>query len=122
MYEFGGVMKERIKWIDDLRVLACFAVIMIHVIAGWTDSVNNLQLSNFRWFIDNVLFQVLIKYAVPVFIMISGYLLLNPQKEIGFSRIKKYVFRMVAVIWIFGTGFSLIENILNYGMNNTKKH
>lgn len=111
-------MKERIKWIDDLRVLACFAVIMIHVIAGWTDSVNNLQLTNFRWFIDNVLFQVLIKYAVPVFIMISGYLLLNPQKEIGFLRIKKYVLRMVAVICIFGTGFSLIENILNYGMNN----
>lgn len=116
---YGGIIvRERIQWIENLRILSCFAVIMLHVIAGWTETVDNLQLDNFRWFLDNVIFQVLTRYAVPVFVMISGYLLLNPEKYINLQKLKKYILRMIGVIIVFGTGFALIENIFKYGLSN----
>lgn len=43
--------------------------------------------------------------------MISGYLLLDPEKKIGLIKIKQYIIRIVIVLGIFGTGFAFIELI-----------
>lgn len=41
--------------------------------------------------------------------MISGALLLNPQKQIGWPKVAQYVKRMVIALAIFGTGYALME-------------
>lgn len=49
-------------------------------------------------------------FAVPIFLMISGFLLLNPQKKIDYKKvITKYIKRMVVILFTVGTFFALLE-------------
>ena len=109
---------KKIQWIENLRVIACMSVVMIHVISGWLDVSQNIDIDGFRWILDNVILQVLIRHAVPVFIMISGYLLLNPNRVCDIEKIKKYILKTIICIFLFAFIFSLFENIINYGFNN----
>lgn len=109
---------NKIIWVQNLRIFACLSVVMIHVIAGWFETAGSVQISNNRWILDNVIFQVLIRHAVPIFIMVSGYLLLNPKKEFNIKKLKWYIVKMLIVLLTFGYVFALIENIINDGFDN----
>lgn len=67
----------RLLYLDWLRVLATVAVVTIHVSAGYVTKAN----LDLNWFIANFL-ESLSRWAVPIFVMISGALLLRKQKEI----------------------------------------
>lgn len=68
---------KKYYFIDLLRVTAALAVIVLHVSANLSvlKSVGSSQ-----WWLGNIL-NGSSRWCVPVFIMISGYLLLNPGKE-----------------------------------------
>ena len=56
------------------------------------------------------------QFGVPVFIMISGALFLNPSKEVGFGLFgRKYVKRIVSVLVLFGLPMCLIKTYLSKG-------
>ena len=103
-------------WIESLRVLAAAAVVMTHVVSGTYDSpdigTGIFAVSRGREILDLVFFRSLTVWAVPVFLMISGYLLLDPRKELTLRKIKEYVWRMAAVLLTFGLVFCLIESCL----------
>jgi len=90
-------MKKRIVFYDVLRVIAIFAVIMIHVSAeNWyvTKIDNNWLMNNFM----NTLVGV---WAVPLFVTISGALLLG-NKKINFKNlIKKYIPRILICLFFW---------------------
>lgn len=104
-------MKQR--WIENLRGLAAISVISIHslnsalLIFGGDDTTSisyilNKALMNLLW------------WGVPCFIMITGYLLLDPDKSITFEKlIKKYILRILVVLFVFGTVFSWMEIIFD---------
>lgn len=115
------MIKTHVRWVDNLRFIACISVVMIHVIALWLENIVDLQISDSRWVLDNVIFQLLIRYAVPVFIMISGYLLLNPNKEIDIKKLKKYIYKMIGIIIVFGYVYSIIQCIYKEGNNHLLK-
>jgi len=49
-------------------------------------------------------------WGVPIFFMISGYLLLPPEKEIPLKKLfGKYVLRIAIALFIFGSLFSILE-------------
>ena len=77
-----------------------------------------MKLTGFRWFVDMVLLQTLIKFAVPSFIMISGCLLLNPKRDVNINKIKKYILKMISILLIFGFTYCLLENIFDFGFSN----
>lgn len=52
----------------------------------------------------------LIQWAVPVFLMISGNLLLHSNK-LAFTKVKKMSLRMGAVLLLFGSAFALLEQV-----------
>ena len=82
---------------------------MIHV-SGYGTA---LSASSFEWQVLN-LYDSLVRWGVPVFVMISGALFLNPHKVIPFRKIyTKYIFRIVTafVFWSF------IYAIINYAQN-----
>lgn len=112
---------HKIEWIIVLRAVACMSVVMIHVIAGWTDGADSVNLSGIRWFIDCVILQALTRFAVPCFIMISGCLLLNPQRDINIGKIKKYIVKMLSILAIFGFVYCVIENLFNDGTSHLFK-
>ena len=64
-----------------------------------------------RLVFGRVIIPVLTHWSVPVFFMISGSLLLDPDKKVGLDRIKKYMLRMAAIICSFAAGYCLIESL-----------
>lgn len=64
---------------------------------------------------DGVIIQMLVRWAVPCFVMISGFLLLDGQKEMSLHKIRKYILRMVAVLLTFGYCYCLIESFATTG-------
>ena len=77
------VEKERICYIDLLRIIACFFVIVNHT----NSQIFQNRAPTLTWFVSLTYF-FFSKAAVPVFIMISGYTMLSRQEthEKAFSR------------------------------------
>lgn len=73
---------QHIVYLDILRVLATFAVVFIHITA---DGLMQPMLQ-YNWYVA-VVGDSLVRWAVPVFVMISGALFLNPEKEISYKSI-----------------------------------
>ena len=96
------VVKKQVS-IEYLRALATIAVVLNHVCAGL---FNNFSISELgrgdAAFICST--YTLVSWGVPVFLMITGSLLLSPKKNIDFTKIRMYVTRMFAVLLLFGGG------------------
>ena len=72
--------KNRIVYADLLRIIATFAVIVLHVsVSKWYES----PIREYNWQMFNI-YDSLVRWSVPVFVMISGMFFLNPNKEIDF--------------------------------------
>lgn len=71
------MVKNRIEYYDNLRVLAIFGIIAIHVFQLWHhgEQVNGMYI---------YMFSEIVRYAVPIFLMLSGALLLNRDIELGY--------------------------------------
>lgn len=102
------MIKEKIVYLEFLRVICAVVVVLDHIcIAGI--HIFDRSATVFDKFIYNGV-QHWSHFAVPVFLMISGYLLLDSRREIGYKKaITKYAWRMVAVLLTVGTVFAWME-------------
>ena len=74
---------KREIYFDYLRIFAIFLVIGIHIAGiNWHSSSAN----SITWKILNV-YDSMFRCAVPIFIMISGALFLNQEKELNIRRL-----------------------------------
>ena len=62
----------RIFYLDQLRALAIVGIVICHVANLW----NGTPHSSLNWIV-HYFFNILGRYGVPVFLMLSGALLLN---------------------------------------------
>lgn len=96
--------EKRIFWLDFLRVLSILAVVTIHVSTQNWESVAAGSVSNMVF----ATFDGLSRFAVPVFVMISGALMLN--RDLGFKKCLTKIGRLL-IVWVFWcvfyAGFSL---------------
>lgn len=92
---------NRKTWLDVARILAIFSVIVVHVTAdGWY----GLDVRTREWEIYNIYYGITRCWGVPVFLMISGTLFLNPDRKIDMRMIfSKNIVRMVSayLVWAF---------------------
>lgn len=107
-------MREREIFLDQLRAAATCAVVLLHTVTGVMDhtdmSVYPLEKKAFLVILD------LICWCVPVFLMISGYLFLNPQRKLGMGRmLTKYCRRIVLALFLFGVPYACMEQIVLEG-------
>lgn len=72
---------NRYEWMDQLRALAVLAVVMIHVSANVVTAPEIFGTVN--WWIGNV-FDAASRWCIPVFVMITGALVLAPERKYGF--------------------------------------
>lgn len=88
---------EPVDWIDNLRVLATISVVFLHVSAPLTAQFG--KISTTSWMIATI-YNSSVRFCVPVFVMITGALLLPRDYEIS-DFIKKKLFRIVVpfVFW-----------------------
>jgi surface polysaccharide O-acyltransferase-like enzyme len=82
---------ENLDWINNLRVISLFAVVILHTTSPVLETYNKGPLS--IWLIGDF-YNTLTRFAVPVFVMISGALLLHREYELG-DFLKKRLIRIV---------------------------
>ena len=91
-----------------IRVLASMAIVILHTYTMYG-----------TWFKDRIseaetrvtrVVPYLMMWAVPCFVMVSGALLLGPEKKITPGKLfGKYILRMLAVLLIFTTAFYFLD-------------
>jgi len=82
---------ENIDWISNLRIIALYAVIIVHCSAPLLMQYGKVPSSD--WWMADFL-NASVRFAVPVFVMITGALTLQREYEIG-SFLKKRLVRVV---------------------------
>ena len=99
----------RIAYLDWARALGAIAVVLLHaeVTSGAVDAL--AQANPLVFNIEAALLVPLARWAVPVFFMVSGALMLDPAREMGWKKIGRHVWRIIFVLITIGFGFNLIE-------------
>lgn len=101
--------RKRIDYIDWLRIISALAVIGIHITMTQPNNYTVQEIGKDNYIILTGVY-TLIQWAVPVFLMISGNLLLHSNK-ITFAKVKRMTLRMGTVLLLFGSAFALLEQI-----------
>jgi surface polysaccharide O-acyltransferase-like enzyme len=99
-----------VKWTDDIKLLATFLVILLHVSSFY---IINSELFSYNWWVANF-FESISRFCVPVFFIVSGFLTFNSNCEIGLSFLKRKVSRILLpfIFWsAFYMGFSFLKII-----------
>jgi len=109
--------EQNIEWLDSLRALAIVGVIIIHIttpVVKMSYGTNMLY-----WWIGNIIDSA-VRFAVPVFLMLSGATMLDKSYNIG-KFYKKRIIRVLVpflfwmiVYWIF-RWYSLPAQLKPYG-------
>lgn len=94
---------RRVKYFDALRVLAAFLVIVNHTNSYVFQAADP---SGLTWYLSIAWYYVS-KMAVPLFVMVSGALLL--PKQDSYRRVLGRFLRMVAVLVLFSYVYYLVE-------------
>ncbi len=106
-------MKNRVIYVDLLRITAAFSVVLLHVAAGnW----GNAALGAYEWKVFNF-YDSLVRFGVPIFVMVSGMFLLNPDKHVSCKDIySKYIMRIITVFISWSFLYALYENMSGYNV------
>ena len=101
----------RKQFLDVLRVLATCAVVLMHVLTGATDVTDASIVPEYRSLLLSVM--DLVTWCVPIFLLISGYLFLNPERTLTYPvMIKKYCRRIALAILLFGVPYAASELVV----------
>lgn len=109
-----SITKKRESELDILRFMATLAVVLTHVCGG---PIKTLSILDVDWQILNC-FRSAITWDVPVFVMISGGMFLNPQKELSLKVLYgKYIKKLViaftfwsAIFQVYYTVYAIYTN------------
>ena len=105
--------QQRQHGFDQLRAVACVFIVLLHTVYS-TTLMYGVKLTTF-WQV--AVFQTAaneLMWAVPCFVMVTGALLLPPEKEVGYRRLfTGYIARVVKAIVLFGALFVALEMIFD---------
>ena len=96
-----------------MRITVTIAVVFLHTNNTLSNNSEQFFLTKnqIAFFTTN---NLLMNWAVPVFLMITGALLLDPNRQITYGDcIRKYVKRILLALFVFGIPFSMSEILLN---------
>ena len=100
--------QERYPYLSWLRVLGCLGVVVLHSFYGSIGSYGEGSTP----MLLGMTVRSCMMWAVPVFVMVSGALLLDPAREIGFSKLfGRYIRRILLALVIFTGLFALFDAV-----------
>ncbi len=100
--------KKHVGYIDLLRVVSAFAVVMIHVVSLSSVSCGTLSVET-RLVLENV--HNLLRWSVPIFCMITGFLFLGGRRECTYRTISGKILHLILLLVLVGGFYSLLEQI-----------
>lgn len=100
-------MRERTCYLDIARVVSMICVIAIHVGAiSWYDPPYEW----YPWFVYNA-WDCVSRFCVPVFLMISGCIFLDPGRDITPKKLyTKYIPRILAAYFFWSALYAVISS------------
>ncbi len=101
----GSERNNRIFYFDLLRIFACFGVVLLHAAAQHSE-----PFLSFDWTVFTA-YDSIVRWTVPVFVMVSGALLLDPSRSF-IPRVfyKKNLVRLITAYMFW----SVIYAVINY--------
>lgn len=105
-------LSRRIVYLDFLRIISMFAVMVIHIGATGYGSAG---VGGYNWGICWS-YTLLSRFAVPVFVMISGAMFLDPSRDMPFSRLLKQIKRILITFVFWSFCFALLESAKDASM------
>ena len=110
-------VNDRLFNIDLLKIICCISVIIIHVSANYINDIKNYK--NEMFYI-NLLNSITI-FAVPCFIMISGYFAISNRKKDNYITFYKKKVKTIIIPMIIFTLIYLIIAIFNIVLGNSER-
>ena len=110
-------MKNKDYSIEMLRTLACFFVVVIHVSGTYFATWGKIPTSN--WLFINI-FSTLSRFAVPMFTMISGALIL--KKSSNFKSSIKRILKIILVLLLSSLFYLIVVDLILNGKPFNIKH
>lgn len=83
-------------WVEYIRAIACFMVVFLHSAAPLLYKYNDLPLN--YWFIGNI-YDSLVRVSVPLFFMISGFLLLQKDEPLPLYFSKRFSKLFIPIVF-----------------------
>lgn len=101
-------MEKRVVYVDLLKIVATFSVILLHVAASnW----GNVILGSYEWNVINF-YDSIVRFGVPIFVMSSGLFMLNTNKTISIKNIfSKYILRILIAFVSWSLLYAVYTNI-----------
>lgn len=100
---------ERLLWLDAARVSAALAVVMVHVCAG--PGLGLTPKAAGPWWVQNVVSSA-VRWCVPVFVLISGALLLDPSlNESATAFLRRRVGRILIPLVFWSVAYLILTAI-----------
>lgn len=95
---------NRIAYLDVIRIVATFGVIALHVFCTEYRST----IGTYKWFVS-VVGDSLVRWSVPLFVMISGAIFLRPAKEVSYrTLLNKYIPRLLLAYAFWSLAYSAV--------------
>lgn len=98
---------------DLLRIVSCFAVVLLHVSVGYWESVD----INGNDFLVMTFYNSFTRFGVPVFFMLSGLFLLDPQKEMTARKLGVRIGKLVTTFYLW-SAFYAFQSVIFNGVKN----
>lgn len=99
--------KKKLIWIELLRIVSCLGVIMLHM---GSQHFRDISVDSFSWMASNF-FHGITRFAVACFVMISGSLYLNENRNWTLKKVIKS-FLPIGVAFVFWQFFYAIFRIV----------
>jgi surface polysaccharide O-acyltransferase-like enzyme len=94
-------LEQNFNWADNLRFVAIFGVIVLHATPNMLYYKG--EVSESLWWTANIITS-LFRFCVPVFVMLTGALVLTKDYELGYF-VKKKFFRVVLPFLFWSIGY-----------------
>ncbi|HHV99138.1 MAG TPA: acyltransferase [Clostridiaceae bacterium] len=105
-----GIVIERNHAIDILKVIAIIGVLIIHSCSGGY----SYGVGTFNW-VSAVFWGSLTRASVPIFLMCSGALLLNPQKELPVRKLYfKNLLRILVALFFWAMAYKVFGLVITH--------
>ena len=110
-----NVTRSRIYYLDVLRAIACMCVVMIHCSVLYSAEEVYLGSANY---LACLIFEGISRLGVPVFVMISGALLLDEDRDAGFAKTRGHILRMILFFIFWSAVYCLVFQVADPMLKN----
>ena len=107
--------RRTINYFQWIRAIGAVSIVFLHAIGTMRNTYGANALGALRVGFEEGLSVGLSRWAVPAFFMMSGALMLDPDREMSWKKCLRHVWRLLFVLLTFGFAFCLIESVVNHG-------